>query len=71
MTFHPGSCPHSPHGNAAEKSLADRGKMSSRLAVMMDTFFESLEVTKVAEKYSDKGYPTSWNKVREGQTLSA
>jgi len=71
MTFHPGSCPHSPHGDAAEKSLTDRGKMSSRLAVMLDTFFEPLKVSHVAEKYSDKGYPTSWHKIREGQTLSA
>lgn len=71
MTFHPGACPHSPHGNAAEKSLADRGTMSSRLAVMLDTFFEPLKVTNVAEKYSDKGYATSWHKVRDAQTLSA
>jgi homogentisate 1,2-dioxygenase len=71
MTFHPAACPHSPHGNAAEKSLADRGKLSERLAVMLDTFFEPLKVSSFAEKYSDKGYSTSWFKVREAQTLSA
>lgn len=71
MTFHPASCPHSPHGNAAEKSLTDRGKMSDRLAVMLDTFFEPLKVSTFAEKFSDKEYSTSWFRIREGQTLSA
>lgn len=60
MTFHPGSLPHSPQGDAALKSRAARGKLSNYLAVMIDTFFESLEPTKTAVAYSDKGYPLSW-----------
>ncbi|MEZ4815162.1 MAG: homogentisate 1,2-dioxygenase [Bdellovibrionota bacterium] len=71
MTFHPGACPHSPHGNAAEKSLDEKGKMSSRLAVMLDTFFEPLNVSQYAVQYSDKEYSTSWYKAREAKTLSA
>lgn len=60
LTFHPGGLPHSPQGRAALKSLADRGKMSRRLAVMVDTFFESLTVTDFAHRWRDKGYATSW-----------
>ncbi len=62
LTFHPGSTPHSPHGQAALKSLDQRGKMSQRLAVMMDTFFESLEMTEEAYKYADKSYALSWDR---------
>lgn len=61
VTFHPGSCPHSPHGQAALRSLASRGQMSPRLAVMLDTYFESLAVTSEGWKYCDKNYPQSWN----------
>jgi homogentisate 1,2-dioxygenase len=61
LTFHPGACPHSPHGDAAKNSLPNRGRMSQRLAVMMDTFFESLQVTETALKYADLGYTTSWD----------
>jgi homogentisate 1,2-dioxygenase len=60
LTFHPGSLPHSPQGDAAKKSMAERGKISDYLAVMLDTFFESLEPTKTALTYSDKEYPLSW-----------
>lgn len=60
LTFHPGSIPHSPQGDAALRSKADRKKVSSYLAVMLDTFFENLQVTKTALAYSDKKYPLSW-----------
>lgn len=64
LTFHPGSLPHSPQGDAALRSMAQRGKVSDYLAVMVDTFFESLAVTKTAAAYRDKGYPLSWVKAR-------
>lgn len=60
LTFHPGSLPHSPQPGAAERSKATRGKVSDYLAVMLDTFFESLQPTKTAVAYSDKRYPMSW-----------
>lgn len=62
ITFHPASIPHSPHGKAALNSMKDRGKMSERLAVMMDTYFESLSVTEYGYKYRDKNYALSWYK---------
>ena len=65
ITFHPGSIPHSPHGNAALASIKGRGKMNNRLAVMLDTYFESLKVTEYAYKYRDKNYAVSWHKMRE------
>jgi len=68
MTFHPGSMPHSPQGDAALRSRASRGKISSYLAVMLDTFFESLQMTKTAVTYSDKGYPLSWAKTTADNT---
>ena len=69
FTFHPGSLPHSPHGMAAKRSLAERGKLSDYLAVMLDTFYEQLEVAKQALPYADKDYPMSWN--RDSQGISA
>lgn len=60
LTYHPGALPHSPRGDAAERSLADRGKMSERLAVMVDTFFEPLQPTAAAWRHRDKGYAVSW-----------
>jgi len=60
LTYHPGSLPHGPQGDAAERSLADRGRMSERLAVMVDTFFEPLTPTAAAWRIRDKGYPQSW-----------
>ena len=60
LVFHPGSLPHSPQGDAAKRSMAARGKVSDYLAVMIDTFFESLEPTKAAVAFSDKKYPLSW-----------
>lgn len=60
LTFHPGSLPHSPHGRAAETSLRDRGRMSGRLAVMLDTFFESLRVTAQGRRWRDLDYALSW-----------
>jgi homogentisate 1,2-dioxygenase len=62
ITFHPAGLPHSPHGNAAKNSFKDRGKLSSYLAVMLDTFFESLVPTKEAEQFCDKDYSLSWAK---------
>ncbi|MDO8528206.1 MAG: homogentisate 1,2-dioxygenase [Deltaproteobacteria bacterium] len=61
FTFHPGSTPHSPQGHAALKSTASRGKISARLAVMLDTYFESLTITTEGFKYCDKEYPLSWD----------
>ncbi len=60
ITFHPAGLPHSPHGDAAKKSFSSRGKLSNYLAVMLDTFFESLQPTKEALKYHDPQYPLSW-----------
>ena len=60
ITFHPSGVPHSPHGNAALASIKGRGKMNDRLAVMLDTYFESLQVTEFAYNYRDKNYSTSW-----------
>lgn len=61
LTFHPGSIPHSPHGEAAKNSTANRGKMSERLAVMLDTYFESLEITKTGLQYARSDYAVSWS----------
>lgn len=68
ITFHPAGLPHSPHGEAARNSFKDRGKLSSYLAVMLDTFFESLLPTKEAQKYAQKDYPLSWNKMQKKDT---
>ncbi|MBI4054580.1 MAG: homogentisate 1,2-dioxygenase [Elusimicrobia bacterium] len=62
LTFHPSALPHSPQGHAALRSLKDRGKISRRLAVMVDTFFESLHPTAAAHRYRDPGYPLSWHR---------
>lgn len=62
FTFHPGSLPHSPQGQAALRSRGDRGKMSRRLAVMLDTFFESLVLTNHGYQYRDRDYALSWHK---------
>ena len=61
FTFHPGALPHSPHGSAAKRSFAERGKLSDYLAVMLDTFFEPLAVAKQALGVAEKDYPMSWN----------
>ena len=62
ITLHTGAIPHSPHGDAALRSTSDRGKISKRLLVMLDTFFESLAVTEHGYKYRDKDYALSWFK---------
>ncbi|MBI4370162.1 MAG: homogentisate 1,2-dioxygenase [Elusimicrobia bacterium] len=62
LTLHPGSLPHSPQGQAAWRSRASRGKMNNRLAVMLDTFFESLAVTASGYRYCDKKYALSWHR---------
>lgn len=61
FTFHPGGLPHSPHGKAAENSLDSRGKFSERLAVMLDTYFESMTITPFGVQHSEAEYATSWN----------
>lgn len=71
LTFHPGSTPHSPHGKAAEKSMKERRKLSDYLAVMLDTFFESLKPTRAALAIADKDYPLSWHRARESGEVSA
>ena len=70
LTFHPGALPHSPQGDAAKRSLAQRGKVSDYLAVMLDTFFETLQPTKTALAYADKDYPLSWAR-KETDSTSA
>ena len=60
ITFHPGALPHSPQGDAALRSKETRGKLSSYLAVMVDTFFETLEPTRAALALADRAYPLSW-----------
>lgn len=64
FTFHPGGTPHSPQGQAAERSLADRGKVSPRFAVMLDTYFESVRITGVGYEYRDPDYALSWSEPR-------
>lgn len=64
FTFHPGGTPHSPQGPAAKNSLAARGKLSTRLAVMLDTYFETLKIAKVGYEFRDKDYALSWNEAR-------
>jgi len=60
FTFHPGSTPHSPQGNAAQRSLAARGKVQARLAVMLDTYFESMRITTHGFAHRDPQYVLSW-----------
>lgn len=74
LTFHPGSLPHSPQGKAALRSLAQRGKISDRLAVMIDTFFESLALTAEGYRWRDQNYALSWHKAalaQDGQMVEA
>ncbi|MEK7390479.1 MAG: homogentisate 1,2-dioxygenase [Elusimicrobiota bacterium] len=66
FTFHPGSLPHSPHGLAAKRSFAERGKLSDTLAVMVDTFYEPLAIAKQALAIGDQEYATSWNRDTQG-----
>ncbi len=61
FTFHPGALPHSPHGQSALKSLAARGQISTRLAVMFDTYFESMQITKLGYELREPDYGVSWN----------
>ena len=60
ITLHPGALPHSPHGDAAVRSMKERGKVSNMLAVMIDTFFEDLLITDIGYEYRDKDYALSW-----------
>jgi homogentisate 1,2-dioxygenase len=68
ITLHPSSIPHSPHGDAALRSMKERAKVSNMLAVMLDTFFEDLFVTEIGYEYRDKEYALSWYKA--GQVVS-
>ncbi len=61
FTFHPGAAPHSPQGQAAMKSLADRGTVSPRLAVMLDTYFETMRITTDGWAFRDPEYALSWS----------
>ena len=61
FTFHPGATPHSPQGTAAQRSLAARGTMQARLAVMLDTYFENMRITTHGYEYRDPGYALSWS----------
>jgi len=70
FTFHPGGTPHSPQGHAAKKSTADRAKISARLAVMLDTYFEPLKITTLGYEYCDKNYPVCWNDANWKEPLS-
>ena len=66
ITFHPGALPHSPHGDAAVKSMKERAKVSNMLGVMIDTFFEELFVTDIGYEFRDKDYALSWYKAKTG-----
>lgn len=66
MTFHPAGLAHSPQGDAAKKSFSTRGKISDYLAVMLDTFFESLQVTPQGLACSDREYALSWGRKSAG-----
>ena len=66
ITFHPGAIPHSPHGDAAARSMKERAKVSNMLAVMIDTFFEDLLVTDIGYEFRDKDYALSWYKAKTG-----
>ena len=57
ITLHPAGLTHGPHPGKYEGSIGK--KQTEELAVMIDTF-ESLYVSKNAEKRSDKKYPFSW-----------
>src|SRR5881628_1393981 len=70
FTFHPGSTPHSPQGNAAQRSLAARGKVQARLAVMLDTYFESMRITTHGFAYRDPEYVLSWSENVQRAQLS-
>lgn len=61
FTFHPGAAPHSPQGQAAMKSLSDRGTVSPRLAVMLDTYFETMRITTDGWAARDPEYALSWS----------
>ncbi len=61
FTFHPGATPHSPQGKAAERSLAARAKPQARLAVMLDTYFESMRITTHGFAFRDPNYVLSWS----------
>src|SRR5207244_11503103 len=60
FTFHPRSTPHSPQCNAAQRSLAVRGKVQARRAVMLDTYFESMRITTHGFAHRDPQYVLSW-----------
>jgi len=64
FTFHPGALAHSPQGKAALRSLAARGTMSKRLAVMFDTYFEPLKITEIGWKYRQTDYAQAWDESR-------
>ena len=57
ITYHPMGLPHGPQPGKYEKSIGK--KSTDELAVMIDTF-DSLYVTKEAQKCSDDKYPFSW-----------
>jgi homogentisate 1,2-dioxygenase len=67
ISLHQGGVPHSPHGKAAERSLANRGKIAERLAVMLDTYFEPLTITVPALEFCDPEYSTSWSRAAQPQ----
>ena len=66
ITLHPGAIPHSPHGDAAWRSMKERAKVSNMLAVMLDTFFEDLLITDIGYEFRDKDYAMSWYKAKIG-----
>lgn len=61
FTFHPAGLPHSPHGDAAKRSLAARGKKTKRLAVMIDTYFQSFKIARAGFECKEEGYAESWS----------
>lgn len=71
FTFHPGGCPHSPHGPAAKNSMAARASISTRLAIMLDTYFESMQITEAGYRYCDQSYATSWNEANHREDIAS
>ncbi len=71
LTFHPGATPHSPHGKSALRSMKSRGKMSQRLAVMLDTYFESMQITQIGFKYRQPEYSVSWDESKHVEGVAS
>ena len=66
ITIHPSGFVHGPQPGSWERSV-DQDR-TDELAVMLDTFFEPLEITAQGLACADKDYPLSWHKAGSGST---